>query len=237
MTQSKPRRAIVIPSAGTGSRFQSTTPKQFHALSGEPILVRTIRTACEVSDVGSISIGMRGDIDQWYLWLREHGIDDSRVQVFEGADERQLTVMKALEHWSMNGSAEDGIVLVHDAVRPLASVALWERVAAAAEQYGAAIPVLPMADTVKMVSNGLVETTVDRSRLVRVQTPQGFRREMLRSAYESAVREGVSVTDCSSVVERAGNPVHLVDGDETNFKITTPYDLAIAEFVVVNFAR
>jgi len=237
MTQSKPRRAIVIPAAGTGTRFQSATPKQLHTLGGEPILVRTIRTACAVSDVGSISVGMRGDIDQWQMWLRVHGIDDSRVQVFEGADERQHTVIKALEHWSMNGSAVDGIVLVHDAVRPLASVALWERVAAAAEEHGAAIPVLPMADTVKMVSNGLVETTVDRSRLVRVQTPQGFRREMLHSAYESAMREGLSVTDCSSVVERAGNPVHLVDGDETNFKITTPYDLKVAEFVVANFAQ
>lgn len=237
MDQPQPRRAIVIPAAGTGTRFQSTLPKQFHTIGDEPILVRTLRTACAVSDVGSISVGVQGDIDQMYLWLRSHGITDTRVQLFEGAHERQYTVMKALEHWSMNASDESGIVLVHDAVRPLASIDLWERVARAAEEYGAAIPVLPMSDTVKMVADGVVTSTLDRSRLVCVQTPQGFRRGLLKSAYEQATRDGVSVTDCSSVVERTGHPVHLVEGDETNFKITTPYDLAVAEFVVANIAQ
>lgn len=237
MDQNKPGRAIIIPAAGVGSRFKSAIPKQMHAIGGDPILVRTIRTACEVANVGSISIGMKGDVDQWYVWLRGHGITDRRVQVYEGAEERQFTVLKGLEHWSMNNASEDGIVLVHDAVRPLATVALWERVALAAEEFGAAIPVLPIADTVKRVADGLVESTVDRSRLVRVQTPQGFQRSVLRAAYEEAIRDGVSVTDCSSVVERVGVRVHLVDGDETNFKITTPYDLSVAEFVVANFPR
>lgn len=234
MDQPQPHRAIVIPAAGTGTRFQSTLPKQFHTLGNEPILVRTLRTACAVSHVDSISVGVQGDIEQVYEWLQSHGITDARVQLFEGAHERQYTVMKALEHLSISGLGEGGIVLVHDAVRPLASVELWERVASVAEEFGAAIPVLPMSDTVKMVSNGVVTSTLDRSRLVRVQTPQGFRRELLTSAYEQATREGVSVTDCSSVVERMGHPVHLVEGDETNFKITTPYDFAVAEFVVAN---
>ena len=79
MDQPQPRRAIVIPAAGTGTRFQSTLPKQFHTIGDEPILVRTLRTACAVSDVGSISVGVQGDIDQMYLWLRSHGITDTRL--------------------------------------------------------------------------------------------------------------------------------------------------------------
>lgn len=237
MSLSRPSRAIIIPAAGSGTRFQSSIPKQFHLIGGEPILLRTIRTACQVMNVRSISVGVQGDVDQFHFWLRSNGIDDTRVFFFEGAQERQLTVMKALQHWSMNECSHDDVVLVHDAVRPLASVELWERVASAAEQYGAAIPVLPMADTVKVVSEGVVISTPDRSSLVRVQTPQGFRRALLMDAYERAIREGVSVTDCSSVVEHSGYPVRLVDGDETNFKITTPYDLAVAEFVVANFMQ
>ncbi len=236
MSQSLPSRAIIIPAAGSGSRFQSSLPKQFHVLGGEPILLRTIRTACQVSNVGSISIGVQGDIDQLHVWLQSHGVVDTRLHFFEGAHERQFTVMKALEHWSMN-THDDGIVLVHDAVRPLASVALWERVAEAAELWGAAIPTLPMSDTVKVVADGVVASTLDRSKLVRVQTPQGFRRSLLSAAYADAARDGVSVTDCASVVERSGYPVHVVDGDETNFKITTPYDLAVAEFIVANNAQ
>ncbi len=237
MSLSRPSRAIVIPAAGSGTRFQSSLPKQFHLIGGEPILLRTIRTACQVSNVTSISVGVQGDVDQLEMWLRSNGIDDSRVTCFEGSHERQLTVMKALQHWSMNACSDDDVVLVHDAVRPLASVELWERVASAAEHYGAAIPVLPMADTVKVISEGVVISTPERSSLVRVQTPQGFRRSALVHAYEQAIRNGLSVTDCSSAVEQSGYQVRLVDGDETNFKITTPYDLAVAEFVVANFMR
>jgi len=237
MNSTKPARSIIIPAAGSGTRFQSVVPKQLHTIAGEPILIRTIRTACAVANVGSICVGMRGDIDQWYLWLREHGVTDDRVHVFEGADERQLTVMRGLNHWSLNDSAEDGIVLVHDAVRPLATVGLWERVATAAEEHGAAIPALPIADTVKAISEGRVTSTLNRTNLVRVQTPQGFRKSLLRSAYEEAIRDGLSVTDCASVMELANHVVRIVDGDETNFKITTPYDLTIAEFIVANFAQ
>lgn len=237
MSLSRPSRAIIIPAAGSGTRFLSSLPKQFHLIGGEPILLRTIRTACQVSNVSSISVGVQGDVDQLHTWLRSNSIDDSRVHFFEGAQERQFTVMKALQHLSLSECSDDVVVIVHDAVRPLASVELWERVASAAEQHGAAIPVLAMADTVKVVSEGVVVSTPDRSSLVRVQTPQGFRMGLLRQAYEQVIRDGVSVTDCSSVVELSGYPVHLVDGDETNFKITTPYDLAVAEFVVANFMQ
>lgn len=237
MTSSKPRRAIIIPAAGSGTRFQSTLPKQYHLLGREPILAHTLRTACAVSDVGTISVGVQGDIDQVYLQFRSWGITDSRIQVYEGAEERQLTVLKGLQHWSMNSVDPEGVVLVHDAVRPLATIGLWERVALAAEQYGAAIPFLPMADTVKMIADHVVERTLDRSRLVRIQTPQGFRISVLRSSYERAVVEGLSLTDCSSAVELSGHAVHLVAGEEVNFKITTPYDLAMAEIVVANIAR
>lgn len=237
MSASKPRRSIIIPAAGSGARFGSALPKQLHALAGEPILIRTLRTACSVSNVGLIAVGMKGDIVHWNRWMREHGIVDERILVYEGAEERQHTVIKGLDYLSASDPADEGIVLVHDAVRPLAGIELWERVASAAEECGAAIPALPIADTVKVISDGRVVSTLNRASLVRVQTPQGFKRALLRTAYHKATQDGRLVTDCASVVEQDGHDVRIVDGDETNFKITTQYDLAVAEFVVANFAR
>jgi 2-C-methyl-D-erythritol 4-phosphate cytidylyltransferase/2-C-methyl-D-erythritol 2,4-cyclodiphosphate synthase len=140
-----------------------------------------------------------------------------------GGATRQATVRNALTH------LPDGVrfVAVHDAARPLVSHALLDRLIATAMQYGTAIPALPVQDTLKRADNGrTVQATVPREGLYRVQTPQVFRADWLINAHRRAAEEGFEqATDDAQLLERAGYPVHLVDGDPRNLKLTTPDDL------------
>jgi 2-C-methyl-D-erythritol 4-phosphate cytidylyltransferase len=123
---------------------------------------------------------------------------------------------------------EAGVVIVHDAARPLASAELIDRVLAGLADADGAIPGVPLADTVKRVAAGRVEQTLDRSALVAVQTPQAFRAPALRDAYATAQNLGAA-TDCASLLEQAGMGVAVVDGDPANVKVTTAADLERAE--------
>jgi 2-C-methyl-D-erythritol 4-phosphate cytidylyltransferase len=118
------------------------------------------------------------------------------------------------------------VIVVHDAVRPFISAALIDRVVAAARTGGAAVCGLPITETVKRVRDGLVEATIERAGLFRVQTPQAFRAQLLREAHDKARRDGVVGTDDAMLVERLGAPVRMVEGLPENVKITTPADLA-----------
>jgi 2-C-methyl-D-erythritol 4-phosphate cytidylyltransferase len=128
-------------------------------------------------------------------------------------------------------------VLVHDAARPLVEVALVEAVVREAAEAGAALPVVPVVDTVKRVRDGLVVETLDREELGAAQTPQGFRLPLLAKAYEAAFADRLTVTDEAMAVERLGAPVRAVPGSPRNRKITTPSDLAWAEGVLAGQVR
>ncbi len=128
-------------------------------------------------------------------------------------------------------------MLVHDAARPLVDAALVEAVAREAAAGGAALPVLPVVDTVKRVRDGRVVETLDREELGAAQTPQGFRLALLAEAYEAAFRDRATVTDEAMAVERLGAPVRAVPGSARNRKITTPEDLAWAEGVLAGLVR
>jgi 2-C-methyl-D-erythritol 4-phosphate cytidylyltransferase len=146
--------------------------------------------------------------------------------VVPGGPKRQDSVLEGLKRVP-GGFA--GVVLVHDAARPLVDTALIEAVARAARESGAAIPVLELADTIKRMRDGRVRETVDRSELAAAQTPQGFRFALLVRAYEAAFRDQVTLTDEAMAVERVGEAVVAVPGSARNRKITTPEDLAWAE--------
>jgi 2-C-methyl-D-erythritol 4-phosphate cytidylyltransferase len=154
--------------------------------------------------------------------------------VVPGGERRQDSVLEGLKQAP---SGFDGVVLVHDAARPLVDVALVEAVAREAAAAGAALPVLPVVDTVKRVRDGLVVETLDRGELGSAQTPQGFRFPLLVEAYEAAFRDGLTVTDEAMAVERLGAPVRAVPGSPRNRKITTPEDLAWAEGVLAGLVR
>jgi len=156
------------------------------------------------------------------------------VAVVPGGERRQDSVLLGMKQAP---EGFDGVVLVHDAARPLVDVALVEAVAREAAGAGAALPVLPVVDTVKRVRDGLVVETLDRGELGAAQTPQGFRFALLVEAYEAAARDRVTLTDEAMAVERLGAPVRAVPGSPRNRKITTPEDLAWAEGVLAGLVR
>lgn len=202
-------------------------PKAFVPVAGVPMLLHSARAFDSASSVSAIAVVVPADrIDETRALLR--GLSKP-VTVVAGGARRQDSVRCGL---AALPPAFDGIVLVHDAARPLVDAALIDAVAAAAGRAGAAIPVLPMADTIKRVEDGMVRATVDRDQLGAAQTPQGFGIALLREAYDDADREGAVLTDEAMAIERIGRPVRAVPGSARNRKITTADDLAWAEDVL-----
>jgi 2-C-methyl-D-erythritol 4-phosphate cytidylyltransferase len=206
-------------------------PKQFLALQGVPILVHSLRAFAAVPRVNCIVVAVRKpEISRMETLIAEHDLG-SRVRVAEGGDTRQESVSRALKALS---AADEDIILVHDAVRPLIDSATIERTIEAVENYGAAIVGLPAVDTIKQVERtargAIVTATIPREYIVQAQTPQGFRWSVLRQAFADAEADGFIGTDEASIVERSGVQVAVVMGSPANLKITHPNDLKLAEF-------
>ena len=224
-------RAIIV-AAGRGERMGAGAPKAFRPVAGVPMLVRSAHAFDAASSVSAIAVVVPADrIDDTRELL--HGLSKP-VTVVAGGERRQDSVRRGL---AALPAGFDGIVLVHDAARPLVDAALIDAVAEAAIHAGAAIPVLALADTIKHIENGIVRATVDRDELGAAQTPQGFAVALLREAYENAEREGAVLTDEAMAVERMGRPVRAVPGSARNRKITTADDLAWAEDLLARGVR
>jgi 2-C-methyl-D-erythritol 4-phosphate cytidylyltransferase len=219
-------RAILV-AAGRGERMGATRPKAFLSLAGQTLLERSARALTAAPSVaGVVAVVPAGDIDEARDLCEALA---KPCEVVAGGERRQDSVRAGL---AALPPGFDGVVLVHDAARPLVSIALVEAVVLAAREHGAAIPVVPLADTIKQVGDGRVAATVDRDRLAAAQTPQGFRVDLLAHAYERAFADGVVLTDESMALERLGAPVACVPGSSRNRKLTTPDDLAWAERVL-----
>jgi 2-C-methyl-D-erythritol 4-phosphate cytidylyltransferase len=222
----------IIVAAGRGARMGGERPKAFLALAGQPLLLRAALVFDSAPSVGAIVGVVPGDeLEAARALLSPVG---KLVAVVAGGPRRQDSVLEGLKRAP---EGFDGVVLVHDAARPLVDVDLVEAVAAAAARGGAAVPVLPVTDTVKRVRDGLVVGSLDRDELGAAQTPQGFRFPLLARAYEAAFRERITVTDEAMAVERLGEAVHAVPGSARNRKITTPEDLAWAEGALAGLVR
>jgi 2-C-methyl-D-erythritol 4-phosphate cytidylyltransferase len=213
--------AVVIPAGGIGRRLGSRTPKQLLRLGPATILARTVEHFTRHPAVSVVVVAAPAA----YLAPTRRALarvrQAARVHVVAGGGERQESVWLGLQ--AVPESA--AVIVVHDAVRPFITRALVDRVIMAARAGGAAICALPIAETVKRVREAVVETTIDRSGLWAVQTPQAFRAALLREAHEKARRDGFLGTDESMLVERLGQPVAVVSGLPDNVKITTPDDL------------
>ncbi len=208
--------AVLIPAGGIGARLGRRTPKQFLRVGREAILAATVGHFRRHPRVAAIIVAAPGA----HL-ARARRLLGAGVTVVAGGATRQESVRLALE------AAPPGVrvALVHDAVRPFITRALVDAVLAAARADGAAICALPVAETVKRVRDGVVETTIERAGLWTVQTPQAFHAEVLREAHDKARRDGVAGTDDAMLVERLGHRVRVVLGLAGNVKITTPDDL------------
>ena len=218
----------IIPAGGQGTRMGGTVPKQFQALRGQPILQYTLQRFQESRLIDSL-----------ILVVPEKELENTRAewlgkpplvqQVVVGGEKRQDSVFNGYQALAK----DTDIVLVHDGVRPFLSQGMIQETIHCAEKFGAAITAIPVNDTLKQVdSSGLVQRTVDRDGLWRVQTPQAFRYDLLGEAFFKAERDSFYGTDEGALIEYLGQEVRVVDGSEWNLKITRPEDLVLGESIV-----
>ena len=223
------RTITIIVAGGSGTRFGAQLPKQFLMLGDKPILMRTIEAFGENRD-GSFDVIVTLPADQLELWRRlceKYGFAVPH-RVVAGGETRWHSVKNALD--SIGDVAGVDVIAVHDGVRPLATANLIRRVLEAARRDGAAIPVVPLNDSVRQLAGDGTSHALDRSLLRAVQTPQAFDARLLIEAYRQPFAP--MFTDDASVVERYGHHVTLVEGEPQNLKITRPMDLALAEYLL-----
>lgn len=219
--------AVIVPAAGTGSRFGGELPKQFQSLAGKPILLHVIERFLLDENVERVIVPVA---EQLLPAVRQSASD--RVTFVAGGASRQQSVMRGLEHV---GDVE--IVAVHDSVRPFFTPETFHSVVAKAREFGASLPVLPVNDTIHIVDDDDVKQTLDRSILAAAQTPQCFRISILQEVLQRASEEGVEGTDEAGLAARYGHTVKIVAGDPMNFKITRPEDLAVAEALILRWSQ
>ncbi|MCX5720982.1 MAG: 2-C-methyl-D-erythritol 4-phosphate cytidylyltransferase [Nitrospirae bacterium] len=222
----------LVPAAGRGLRMGGSTPKQFLALGGEPLIIQSLLALQAAAVVDQIILAVpSADIDYCQREIVAKHRFTKVTKVVAGGAERQDSVRHALAE--VPSGTE--IVLVHDAVRPFLTQGMIDEVVAVARKHGAAIVALPMRDTVKQVRpDGMIERTVDRTPLWLAQTPQAFRRDWIEEAHRKAHAEGVRATDDAFLVEWLGHAVAVVEGSGENIKVTRPEDLVIGEAILAS---
>lgn len=218
------KKYVVVVAGGSGARMGTTLPKQFLLLRGKPVLWHTLMVFLAAYDDLEIVLVLPVEHMETGRAVVDVVSAPGRVRLIAGGETRFHSVRNGLAL-----VAADALIAVHDGVRCLVGVDLVRRCFEQAEKYGSAIPVVECADSVRLVSSEGSQP-IDRSVVKLVQTPQTFQGSMLLRAYR--VAKGVSFTDDATVVEASGIAVHLIAGDKTNFKITTPVDLVVAEQVL-----
>jgi 2-C-methyl-D-erythritol 4-phosphate cytidylyltransferase len=222
----------VIPAAGIGSRMHTDRAKQMLELAGVPLLVHTLRRfeACEA--VHQVILVLQPNLTSDVLALISRHNLKKIARVVGGGAERQDSVYRGLQVIQPQTA---GVVAVHDAVRPFVRPEEIRLVIERAEATGAALMALAATETIKQVHRGRVQRTLDRKRIYHAQTPQAFRYEIIKEAYDRAYKEGYAATDDSQLVERAGHRVSVIEGSPINIKITRPLDLRVAEAIQEEF--
>ena len=216
---------VMIVAGGAGTRMGSEIPKQYLHLGDKPIILHTLDRFLEFdSEIRVVFVIAKTHGAYWENMLRnEQWLE--RFEVATGGATRYQSVLNGMQH------VEDGrIVGIHDAVRPFVSLTTLERCFTTAKETGSAIPVTDMEETIRFVPEKGGSEHLDRTRLKRVQTPQVFRSELIREAYEKT--DDRNYTDDASVFEAVHGPVTLVDGNRENIKITSPLDLQLASLLL-----
>ena len=217
----------IIAAAGSGSRMVSARPKQFLELAGKPIIFHTLVPFEECDIINEVIVVLPAEESAGFLSMAGKLGLRKLTKVVPGGITRADSVRRGLQALR---SATAEIVAIHDGVRPFVTVAEIEATVVAAKAFGAAILVAPAIDTIKEVDeSGVIVQSLDRKRLRHALTPQCFRYELLRRAFEGIDVNDPSITDESYLVEQLGQPVSVVEGSARNMKITTTADLALAE--------
>lgn len=219
----------IIVAAGQGSRFSQEIKKQYVPIDGVPVWIKASQPFQESSQIDKILIicpasdilDLQSDIIQYKL--------SKVVSVISGGERRQDSVYAALQ-WIISHQEKCEFVFIHDGVRPFVTTFLIDRLWNEKET-GAVIPVLPIYDTIKSVTNGWIGQTLDRSSLVRVQTPQLFSFQLLSEGFQWLKENPREVTDDAALMEATGRKVKIIQGDENNIKITTVKDLEVSKII------
>ena len=221
-----PKAAGVVVAAGSGTRFGGD--KLRSELCGMPVLIHSLMAFQKAERISEIVLVTRPDaVEETAAICRGYGIEKLTVAVPGGKTRAESSFAGV-----MAVSDGAGVIAIHDGARPLVTPTLIDAVVWDAYRHGAAAPAIPVRDTVKLASNHIVLSTPDRSSLFAMQTPQCFQRDVIRGAFQEAVRLGRELTDDCMAVECIGGQVWLTDGCEENIKITTPLDLALAELIL-----
>ncbi len=226
-----PRAAVIIPAAGFGTRMNLDHPKQFHLLAGKPILVHSVRAFIDHPLIDHIVVVVPTDfIDETRILFERYQLNTKNLTITGGGRRRQDSVRAGLDVLD----DETAIVLVHDGARPLVNREIIERCYLGAVKHGACIAAIPVKDTIKKGdAAGIITATIDRTALWQAQTPQAARKELLDTAFRKNWQNGdADVTDEASLLEQAAIAVSLIEGAETNIKITRPEDLLLAEKIM-----
>ena len=235
--------AAVVLAAGRGERFgaRARGNKLYAKLAGRPILAYSLARLARSPLIDRLVVVIRpeerGLLEREVLGPLDLDLgDEAEVKVVPGGEERQDSAHAGVEALA-DEEQEPELVLVHDGARPFFSERLLERLIEAAREHGAAVPALPARETIRLADEGgFAAGELPRERLRVIQTPQCFRYELLRRALEEATRQGRYFTDdAGAVVEFTGVRPKLVEGEETNIKITTPLDLELAELIAARF--
>ncbi len=226
------KTAVLIPAAGSGTRFGGKKPKQFTDLDGRAVFIRTIEAFADRDDVTKIVIAIPEDELEMYEIKWGAKLDFYGVKTIIGGEQRWQTVQKLLDE------VKDGdfdLIAIHDAARPCITENTITEVFNAAMEHGAAIPASKLVGTIKRsdTDNNILET-VDRSELWEAQTPQTFKTEIIFNAYENLSEDDQNITDDAQLVEKSGIKVKLVEADSTNLKITHGIDMAYASVIIKN---
>lgn len=224
----RPRCTVLVVAAGASQRMGGVN-KILQPLDGVPVLVRTLTALQLARKVDEIIVAAREeDLVEISRLCKEYGVTKC-TKVIRGGESRVHSAFLA----AMSASPESELLAVHDGARPLVTPELTDRVITAAARCGAAVPAMPLKDTVKAFQeDGAVIQTLDREGLRAVQTPQVFTASLLKAALQSALERADAVTDDASALEALGKVVFLVEGEEENLKITTPLDLILAEAIL-----
>lgn len=216
------RRAVIMVAGGTGTRMGAPRAKQFLPLAGKPIIFHTFEAFFAFDPHMQFVLVLFPSLRaEWEQLTKDFDFQLDHT-VVDGGAERFHSVKNGIA--ALDGDVD--LVAIHDAVRPLVSPATIAHSFEAAALHGAAVPVVPVVDTIRQVADGR-SATLDRNALVAVQTPQCFRKDLIKGAYDVEYQPGF--TDDASVAERAGHYVHLCEGNRSNIKVTTPEDMWVAE--------
>jgi 2-C-methyl-D-erythritol 4-phosphate cytidylyltransferase len=219
----------IIAAAGAGTRMASDRPKQFLLLAGTPVIIHTLKVFEQCESINEVIVVVPAAESAGFLSLAVKFGLRKVTRVVPGGATRAESVKRGLQAIR---AATAEIVAVHDGVRPFVTVEEVDAVVAAAQTNGAAILVAPVTDTIKQVSDARIVQTLDRGELRRALTPQCFRYELLRQAYQAADDTDPSATDESVLLEKLGIPVSIIEGSPRNIKVTTAEDLVIAEAIL-----